>query len=229
MLQCKIRERGYYVEVKIVELRYDLDRKIPFNYGSKLRGFFANNFENVLFHNHDKNGDFVYSYPLIQYKIINNQPTLVGINQGAEVIVKNFLEIDEIVLGEKKFKNPSAKLEIHSIDLKVDNNRYKYEFHSPWMALNQKNFKKYLKVDDKKDFLKSKLIGNILSFAKGINWWIEKRIEIYDFNFYEIDVNYKNNKMLAFKCDFEINIQLPTNIGLGKSVSKGFGRIVQVD
>jgi len=215
------------MEVKIVELRYDLDRKIPFHFGSKLRGYFANRFENVLFHNHDKNGNFIYSYPLIQYKIINSQSTLIGINEGAEVIVKIFLDIDEIILAEKIYKNPSAKLEIENFNLRVDNKKYIFEFHSPWLALNQKKFKKYLEVDCKDDFLKSKLIGNILSFAKGIDWWIDKTIEIFDCNFYEIKVNYKNKKMIAFKGEFSTNIKLPTNIGLGKSVSKGFGRIVE--
>lgn len=215
------------MKVKVVELRYDLEEIIPFNFGSKLRGYFANKFENVLFHNHDENGNFIYQYPLIQYKIINNKPVLLGINAGAEIIVKNFLDIEEIILADKKYRNPSAKLEIHNIDLMVDTKNRFYEFHSPWLALNQKNFNKYLKVDNKNEFLKKKLIGNILSFAKGIDWWIEKTIEISNCHFHEISVNYKNNKMIAFKGDFLINIKLPTNIGLGKSVSKGFGRIVE--
>lgn len=217
------------MDIKLVELTYDLGEKIPSNYGSKLRGYFANRFENILFHNHDKNGKFRYSYPLVQYKIIDNKATLIGINKGAETIISKFLDIDEINLNGKVYLKPSAKLDVSNVKLKVVDEVQTYEFLSPWIALNQKNYKKYITSKDKTDFLKRKLVGNILSFAKGIDWWIEKNIEICGADFEEVNVNYKNRNMLSFKGTFKTNMELPSNIGLGKSVSKGFGRIVRID
>ena len=217
------------MNLKIVELKYELQDEIPKNYGSKLRGYFANRFENVLFHNHDKNGNFRYAYPLIQYKIINSKPILIGINKGSELIVNNFLDINEIDLGGNIYSNPSAKLKVNNQEVKVDKNKYTYEFTSPWMALNQKNHKRYLKTDNKEEFLKKKLIGNLLSFAKGIDWWVEKDIRVYKMNLRETKVNYKNRKMIAFKGKFHTNMKLPNNIGLGKSVSKGFGNIININ
>jgi hypothetical protein len=214
------------MNIKKVELSYDLDQDIPSNYGEKLRGFFANKFNEILFHNHSENGNFRYGYPLIQYKVIKNRPVIIGINDGADLIVKYFLDIDNIQLGNKNFKNPTGNLKIENEELKIaENERYIYEFQSPWLGLNQNNYKKYMQLENKNEFLKSKLVGNILSFAKGINWWIDKKINIDDFEFVEFKVNYKNRNLQGFKGRFITNIKLPNNIGLGKSVSKGFGRI----
>ena len=217
------------MKLKIIELKYELEDEIPSDYGSKLRGYFANRFEEVLFHNHDKNGNFRYAYPLIQYKIINNKPILIGINKGSDLLVENFLDINEINLVGKVYENPDAKLKVKNKEVKVDKKFHRYEFSSPWMALNQKNYKKYLKTDNKEEFLKRKLIGNLLSFAKGIDWWVEKDIQIDKLNLRETKVNYKNRKMIAFKGVFHTNMKLPSNIGLGKSVSKGFGNIIKIN
>ena len=216
------------MNVKKVELVYNLDQDIPLNYGEKLRGFFANKFEEILFHNHSENGNFRYGYPLIQYKIIKNKPVIVGINEGAELIVKHFLDIDNIRLGNKIFIHPSANLEIENENLMVSEiEKFEYEFQSPWLGLNQHNFVKYLKIENKKEFLEKKLVGNILSFAKGINWWLDKKVYIENFEFTECEVNYKDKKLTGFKGKFVSNVMLPNNIGLGKSVSKGFGRIIR--
>lgn len=214
------------MNIKKVELSYDLNKSIPSNYGEKLRGYFANRFNEVLFHNHNENGDFRYGYPLIQYKVIKNQPVIIGINEGAELIVKHFLDIDNIKLGNINFNKPTGNLKIENEKLEVsESEKYSYEFCSPWLGLNQNNYNEYLKSENKEVFLKGKLVGNILSFAKGINWWIDKKISIDVLNFVECDVNYKNRKLQGFRGEFITNIKLPNNIGLGKSVSKGFGRI----
>ena len=73
------------MNIKKVELIYDLGQDIPSNYGEKLRGYFANRFKEVLFHNHNEDGNFRYGYPLIQYKIIKNRPVIVGMSSIVEI------------------------------------------------------------------------------------------------------------------------------------------------
>ena len=95
------------------------------------------------------------------------------------------------------------------------------------MGLSQSNYKKYKELVDeneKRKFLAKILTGNILSFAKGVDWWIEEKIIVMP-ELEEITVNFKGNKMLAFKGHFYANIYLPEHIGLGKSTSRGFGTI----
>lgn len=66
---------------------------------TKLRGFFAASFnEYALLHQHvaDK---LIYKYPLIQYKMIEGSPLVLGINEGAEVLKEIYDMFDDIKLG----------------------------------------------------------------------------------------------------------------------------------
>ena len=221
-------------EIKQVILRYNLPDNLPQRYGRKLRGFFANNFSEVLFHNHKENGENRYGYPLIQYKIINGDPVVIGLEKGAELIIENFLDIKELVLAGEKYTNPEGRLKVNELELKVHSDlripKYKYELITPWMGLNQSNYKKYKnKIESKPeevqwDFLKKILIGNILSFAKGIDWWVEDEIELVP-DLEAINVKFKNKDMIGFVGEFYSNIRLPNKIGLGQSTARGFGTI----
>jgi len=217
------------MEIRKVILKYDLEEKLPLNYGYKLRGFFANKFDHVLFHHHKNDGSLRYQYPLIQYKIIDNIPVIIALQKGCDVVTENFLDINKLNIGGKIFDYPTGKLKVDNIRLKVISDfkmlPYCYSFCSPWVALNQKNYKKYINKNKyKTKFLSKILIGNILSFAKGINWWIDKKIVVMP-ELYEIDVSFKGNRMLAFKGKFYSNILLPELVGLGKLCSRGFGTI----
>jgi hypothetical protein len=221
-------------EIKKAVLKYDLADDLSRRYGHKLRGFFANKFADVLFHNHKENGDLRYNYSLIQYKIIDGQPNILGLERGAELIIENFLDIDKLVLGDKKYFSPESRLQVDDINIKVYSNlempKYKYEFISPWLGLNQSNHKKYIKKiksankKEQREFFKRILIGNMLSFAKGVDWWIEDEIEVVP-KLRSIDVKFKNKEMIGFKGEFYSNIALPEKLGLGQSTSRGFGTI----
>ncbi|SDD13109.1 CRISPR-associated endonuclease Cas6 [Halanaerobium congolense] len=216
------------MKIQKAELEYKINDKLPLSYSRKLRGFFANKFENVLFHNHKEDNNFRYKYPLIQYKILNGNPFIVGINEGAMLIVNNFLDISRLTLDDKVYEEPEGIISMKNDELKVTSDTFKYKFITPWRGLNDKNFRKYKKLknnNQKQDeFLSSILIGNILSFAKVIDWWIEDEIKI-ETNLDEIPIYYKGNKMSGFKGKFTANIKLPDLIGLGKSPSRGFGTI----
>ena len=104
----------------------------------------------------------------------------------------------------------------------------KYKIEN-WFALNETNFTKFIALNNngmKKEFLQRVLVGNILSFAKGIQWDINKQIELTITNLPKSHFFvFKNHKMAGFNLYFVTNIILPDFIGLGKSVSRGFGVI----
>ena len=53
----------------------------------KIRGYIAAEFpEYIELHHHSDQG-FIYRYPLIQYKTINQRPMLIGIRKGAEILI----------------------------------------------------------------------------------------------------------------------------------------------
>jgi hypothetical protein len=189
---------------------------------SKLVGF-----ENTLYHNHINDTKLAYSYPLIQYKIIKRQASFSFIAQGVEEAKAFFTNKDWNI----NISGRSMKLEIDTFNLKnaffkVENEVYKYKIRK-WMPLNQENFKKYIQlksVEERIDLLTSILIGNILSMAKSLDWKITNQIDLsIDEVIDEQKITFKKNSVITFDLCFISNVQLPTNIGLGKGVSHGFG------
>ena len=86
------------MKIKILNVVFDFDitrREIP-----AFRGAIINKVgrENVLFHNHF-NQNFRYGYPLIQYKVLRSNPTIVCINDGTEEIHRFFKQTNwDIIL-----------------------------------------------------------------------------------------------------------------------------------
>ena len=198
----------------------------------KLRGYFANRFqeESDLFHNHEADGKSIYRYPLIQYKVINGHPMLVAIGEGAQWIVKAFLEVSEIQIEDQVYPLSNKNLKSKKVTIGVDNNLYRYEFCSPWMALSQKNFEVFKKMNPEQqmDKLQKILVGNILSFFNASRH-LEKERVMVNLNITDrVLTRFKNNPMEAFKGSFVTNVQMPNFIGLGRSVSRGFGTIKQL-
>ena len=195
----------------------------------KLRGFFGNLFRehSPLLHNHFEDGSLRYAYPLVQYKVIDGVPVLVGFGEGSRLLIKLFLKIKKLdvegrhyVINSKNIENRIYKLDDHS-------QLYEYEFKTLWMALNQKNYEKYVllkKQDKKAAFLNRQLQNNILSFYKGVGYRTRERIMAKG-NFTEKTTLFKNKHMLAFEGKFVVNALLPDYAGLGKSTARGFGSI----
>ena len=199
------------------------------HYGHKLRGYIGNLFKekSPLLHNHLEGGGLRYSYPLVQYKIIDSVPILFGLGEGAELLIDLFLRIKELDLYDKKFVIYSKNIENHLTDIRITDSLIEYNFETLWMGLNQSNYNKYNRLlpgDERNAFLNKILIGNILSFYKGIGFRAEERI------YAKVDLTekltlFKNNKMTVFSGRFVSNAQIPNFAGLGKAVARGFGAV----
>ena len=76
--------------------------------GDKLRGYFANKFgEYILIHHHLNNNKFLYKSPLIQYKILDGRPFVLGINEGADILRQIHEDIDYLKIGNTKYNRTS--------------------------------------------------------------------------------------------------------------------------
>lgn len=186
--------------------------------------------ENHLFHNHDPDqGRVIYQYPLIQYKTIRKKPAILCIDQGVDEIHHFFgNENWELPINGKKLDLTIDKLSLNQFTMQVWDKYFHYDILN-WIALNQENYKKYQELEvlsEKIEFLEKKLTGNILAFAKGIDWTVDKTI---DLKITELDdsrpVRVKDQKLMGFSARFRCNVFLPDFIGLGKNVSLGFGTI----
>lgn len=182
--------------------------------------------EHSLFHNHREEG-FQYRYPLIQYKRIGKYAGLYCLGDGVNEIHKFFgLSNWDISIHGEVLPLTIERLELNSFTLAVRDTFMMYSIKN-WLALNEENYVRYRAMSgmvDRLGFLERLLTGNILSFAKGIDWHIADPIRIQIQNLErEKVVRYKGVPLMAFDVTFTCNVFLPDHLGLGKSASHGFG------
>ena len=200
--------------------------------GHKLRGYFANLFgqESDLFHNHDADGKSLYRYPRVQYKVVDQTPTLVGLAEGAQLLTERFLQIREIDIDGEKIPLHQKNMRSDRLEVGLSNGLLKYEFVTPWFPLNQDNHRIYEGAEDatQLDQLERILIRNILNVFSVDQYFADQQVMVHlslqDPRF----SRFKNQKILTFFGSFVTNAVLPDYIGLGKSVARGFGTIRKV-
>ena len=199
----------------------------------KFRGFVGNAFkEHDLIHNHDEKGNPIYRYPLIQFKLIDRTPAIIAITDRAvSIFAEIFMKLDKIIIEDTLIPVFEKDLKVEEVEFGYSDEIFMYEFVSPWIGLNQSNFKKYNDAgnNDKEQMLKRIMTGNILSMAKHLDCWLsqDQKIKI-DHKLKEIKVNLKGKSMTAFNGIFKTNFYLPDYMGIGKSVSRGFGAVRRV-
>jgi len=183
--------------------------------------------DHILFHNHEKEG-YRYSYPLIQYKRINKKPHLFCIEEGVDDIHHFFSNKQEgIMLGNRPYELKVDEISLTNFILKVNTKTNTYKLNN-WLPLNQKNITTYNTLNNEMEqfeFLEKILVGNILSMAKGLNWFIKEKINLRIKSVYGKQITKKGKKLLALNIVFISNITLPDHLGLGKNSSLGYGII----
>lgn len=185
--------------------------------------------ENILFNNHLSDDTFLYKYPLIQYKLIGKKPAIQCIDLAVDEIHKFFTKSSwDIRFSDRDIEMKILRLDMNQFKMQVWDKSFTYDIRS-WIALNQENHKKYQAIEslsDKIVFLEKILTGNILSFAKGIEWTIDKPISLKIKELKEPrPVKLKSQTIMGFNITFTTNVFLPNYIGLGKGTSLGFGMV----
>ena len=192
-----------------------------------MRGYFGNFFRNIVeFHNHLDQITFNYKSPNIQYRVIDGNLSILGINEGGDILLKSIEEIklDEIILDGIDNKIKEKEIKITFPELEIKDERYDYKFESFWIALNEENYKKYQKGEFSLD---NQLRNNILEFFKLSGVQATKRI-IAVGEFEEHKIIEKDTVILGFTGTFKTNVNLPDLIALGKRKSVGFGIIKRI-
>lgn len=213
--------------MKLVEVIFKGRDKFSKSSAKALRGYFGNFFRNIVeFHNHLDQITFNYKSPNIQYRVIDGNLSILGINEGGDILLKS---IDEIKLDEIKLDGIDNKIEEKEIkitfpELEIKDERYDYKFESFWIALNEENYKKYQKGEFSLD---NQLRNNILEFFKLSGVQATKRI-IAVGKLEENKIVEKDTVILGFTGTFKTNVNLPDLIALGKRKSVGFGIIKRI-
>ena len=200
----------------------------------KLRGYFGNLFRehSPLLHNHYADGTFKYAYPLVQYKVLQKTPTLIGLNEGATLLAQLFLKIRELDIDRNGVREHFAVLSKHirheQVPIGLSEDLHCYRFETLWMALNQANFQDYRQrnTPERQAQLKRVLINQILNLFREVGIWLQPHERVMvSLDVKERVTQFKNRTMVAFTGGFTANVILPDGLGLGKAVSRGFGSI----
>ncbi|MFH1847507.1 MAG: CRISPR-associated endonuclease Cas6 [Candidatus Omnitrophota bacterium] len=216
------------IKIKVIRVKFESIYLRAFDI-PKFRGYLSAKYSAYTFiHNHLQNDSLRYAYPLIQFKTIQNKPVIIGMEQGIEILKKVFLDIDELLINEKRFQINEKSVILEEYEFGQINLLKLYRFISPWMALNQENHKKYTELNrhERPLFLKKILAGNIKSLSKGFNYFIPDfdnlniRLEVKP-----LTRNFKNIKMTCFQGTFQTNFLIPDYLGIGKQSARGFGTV----
>jgi len=202
----------------------------------KFRGFVGNAFkDHDLIHNHDVQGKPIYRYPLIQFKLIDKIPAIIAVTEKAvAVFSKIFMKLDEIIIEDTVIPVFEKDLKIEEVEFGYADEIFMYEFVSPWIGLNQDNFRRYGDADgsdqtEKSSILKKVIIGNILSMSKYLDYRLSEDQKIKtEHKLTEKRVNLKGKTMAGFSGIFKTNFLIPDYLGIGKSVSRGFGAVKKI-
>lgn len=199
-------------------------RKFDSRDAEKLRGYIGSKYkEEMLFHNHISEMNFNYQSSKIQYKIINSSLAMIGIEEGADLILSHICNIKNIEIQDENI-SVSVEITLKMPELKVDSKFYKYRFETLWLALNNENYIKYKNGDFD---LNSQVRNNIIEIFKMCRIWADGRIEVNG-KFTENIIQKRDTKMVGFSGEFEVNVELPDYIGIGKRKSIGFGTIRKI-
>lgn len=218
----------------------------------KARGYFSDLLSSEeLLHNHiQESTKLHYRYPAIQFKRFKEAENKLGVlsihafNKDAIKILQKIFLLDNTISGCKEkelIKTNRITKELQDVfckEFKVDkvllgdtedNEAIQYQFISPWIGLNPKNYKDYQKLDNddtRTAKLNSIIVQNIISFCKFSGYTIKNRLLVTS-NLRSVKVNLKGKAQIGFLGSFKVNFLLPDYLGLGKSSSRGYGNIIQ--
>ena len=219
------------IPVLIIRFKNELQRyEVPSFRGAIIKST-SKSSDNLLFHNHD--GDKLrYSYPLIQYKTIQHKAAIVCLKEGTEQIGNFFANNQSTIsLSTRQLDLEIDKISTVNYNVQLWNDTFYYRINQ-WQALNAENYAKYQSLEGvvaKCAFLEKILIGNILSFLKGVGIYLDDQLvcEITSISTPQL-IAVKNIKVNCFDIEFKTNISLPDYIGIGKHSSLGFGILTHI-
>jgi hypothetical protein len=173
---------------------------------------------------------FIHRYPVLQCKQIRSSLSVTGISQGAGCLWQ--ITHDQAVLGTGEStcritaRDPAIRPEPFGITDTVTT----YEFHTPWLALNQQYAKKFYDLKGKPErdaFMQKLLTAQLQTLVKSLDCEVTVPISC------EAKVRFKRERIgrenvMVFLGKFRTNLHIPDYLGIGRSVSQGYGTIKRI-
>ena len=170
---------------------------------------------------------FIHRYPVLQCKRVKGDLVVTGISQGAGCLFSLARDHTDLGDGGSTCRITARDPAIRAEPLTVTDTLRTYEFLTPWHALNQQNAKKFydLKGKPSRDAFMQKLLkSQLITLAKSLDYEITVPITC------TAKVRFKRERIdrenvMVFLGKFRTNITIPDFLGIGQSVSQGFGTV----
>ena len=225
--------------IKTLTISFNLSlhsRQIP-----QWRGAFIEmaGWEDELFHNHrnettalseevhSQPSAYHHRYPLIQYRVRRGKATIYAINEGVEALQQILANSD----WKLNWHGRTESLQVEDLEMKEHYFRMlpqpkEYRL-TQWLALNQESYRQWQQCNgllERAQLLQRKIENHLVGLFKGLQWDWPERFEVQLQNIDRSKVIlYHEAQLMCFDVAFTANVLLPSDIGIGKGVSHGFG------
>jgi hypothetical protein len=195
-----------------------------------LRSFFLKKLEGYTSLHKDSMDTCIYRYPVVQCKQIKSILMVIGIGQGAGFLQEISRGGNRILIGENTCRITGQDKEIKKEIFSISDTTHTYAFLTPWRALNQQNAKKFYDLKGKAErdaFMQKILSSNLKTLAKSIDYDLPVPLTC------ECRVRFRRERVhheniMVFVGTFRTNLLIPDYLGIGQSVSSGFGTIRRI-
>ena len=194
--------------------------------GSDLRRAITASFSDIaVLHNHNGTG-FDYRSPRVRYVVIDRVPHMISFDNGLEIVERIYREQANLRCGQKVYQVTGTELQDIHDDAGICGDLYHYQSQSPWLALNEENYERYMQVIgvlERRAMLERIMAANMLALSKNVELDVQEKIMVKLLRFDEVRLKVGQTPMLGFHAEFVTNFRIPAFVGVGKMVSKGFG------
>jgi hypothetical protein len=185
--------------------------------------------EYITLHKDDTAG-FIHRYPVLQCKQIKTGLIMIGISQGAGWLCRSTHDRTILGTGESTCRITARDPAIRSEPFGVADASITYEFLTPWLALNQQHAKKFYDLNGKLQrdaFMQKLLAAHLHTLAKSLDYGITIPVSC------EAKVRFRRDRIgrenvMVFLGKFVTNLTIPDYLGIGLSVSQGYGTIKRI-
>lgn len=194
--------------------------------GSDLRRAITASFSDIaVLHNHNGAG-FDYRSPRVRYLVIDRVPHLISFDDGLEIVERIYREQASLRCGQRVYQVSGTELQDIHDDAGICGDLYHYQSRTPWLALNEENYNRYMRVSgvwERRAMLERIMAANLLALSKNLELDVQEKIMVKLLNFDEVRLKAGQTPLLGFHAEFVTNFRIPAFVGVGKMVSKGFG------
>jgi hypothetical protein len=168
-----------------------------------------------------------YFYPRLQYKVVRGAPMIAAIGEGCELLWEIYDKIDN--LPDPDWPVTEKRVIEKQAPFGCCDEYIKYRFLTPWLSLPNDLFNKFLASESKvkEQMLCRALDGYLKSISKSLGYEPKKEIRI-KFNAKDNYIFQRDIRTAGLFGSFIVNFEIPNFLGIGKSVSRGYGAIKRV-